>query len=110
MLFHDRFFNHNEGGLNLLAIDDARPVAAWSHYHATYAIRELAILDSREGALRWALDRVRARGMDGQVRAYEAQLAELEARRAGLRAQCARLDAGRAHHPYAPRVSPFAPG
>ena len=110
MLFHDRFFNHHEGGLNLLAIDDARPVAAWSHYHATYAIRELGILNAREEALRWALDDLRARGMDGQVRAYEAQLAELEARRAALRAQCARLDAGRAHHPYAPRVSPFPPG
>jgi hypothetical protein len=110
VLFHDRFFNPNEGGLNLLAIDDARPVAAWSHYHATYAIRELGILAARADAVRWALDDVRGRGMDGQVRAYEAQLADIEARRAQVRAQCARLDAARAHHPYAPRVSPFPPG
>lgn len=107
MLFHDRYFNLNEGGLNLLAIDDARPVAAWSHYHATYAIRELGIVAAREEAIRWALDDLRGRGMDGQVRAYEAQLAELAMRRAGLRDQCARLEAARVADPRAPRVSPF---
>jgi hypothetical protein len=110
VLFHDRFFNLNEGGLNLLAIDDARPVAAWSHYHANYALTELAILAERERALRWALDDLRARGLDGQVRAYEAQLAEVEARRAAHQAQCARLEAARVRDPRAPRVSPFTAG
>jgi hypothetical protein len=108
VLFHDRFFNHNEGGLNLLAIDDARPVAAWSHYHAAYAIRELRLLAAREQAIQWALDGLRARNDVGQVQAYEAQLAEVQARQAAHRAQCERLEAARVRHPFAPRESPFA--
>jgi hypothetical protein len=91
VLFHTPFFNRNEGGLNLLTVDDARPVAAWSHYHAAYAQGELEISASRERAVRWALDDVRARGLPEQVALYEAQLAELLERRALLTAQWDRL-------------------
>lgn len=110
MLFHTRFFNPHEGGLNLLTIDDARPVAAWSHYHASYTVAALAIAESRERAVAWALDDVRARGLSGQVAAYEAQLAAVRAHRAELLAQRDRLEAARLRDPRAPRVSPFAEG
>jgi hypothetical protein len=95
VLFHTPFFNPNEGGLNLLTVDDARPVAAWSHYHAAYAQGELEIAEWRERAVRWALDDVRARGLAGQVEIYEAQLASLAERRALLTAQWERLLAAR---------------
>ncbi len=108
MLFRTPFFNPHEGGLNLLAIDDARPVAAWSHYHAAYAVSALAVAESRERAVAWALDDVRARGLAGQVAAYEAQLAAVRAERAALLAQRDRLEAARLRDPRAPRVSPFA--
>jgi hypothetical protein len=108
MLFPTPFFNKHEGGLNLLAIDDARPVAAWSHYHATYAVAALAVVESRERAIAWALADVRARGLAGQVAAYEAQLAEVRAEHAALLAQRDRLEAARLRDPRAPRTSPFA--
>ncbi len=108
MLFRTPFFNPHEGALNLLAIDDARPVAAWSHYHASYTVTALALAESRERAIAWALADVRARGLAGQAAAYEAQLAAVRAHRAELLAQRDRLEAARLRDPRAPRVSPFA--
>jgi hypothetical protein len=81
VLFHTPYFNKNEGGLNLLTIDDARPVAAWSSYHAQYCVTELGITAARERAIAWALADVRARGIPERVAAYETQLAQVRAQR-----------------------------
>jgi hypothetical protein len=108
VLFHTPYFNRHEGGLNLLTIDDARPVDAWSHYHADYCVTELRLSGAREEAIAWALADVRARGLAAQAAAYEAQLAEVRAHRAALFAQRDRLEAHRLRDPRAPKVSPFA--
>jgi hypothetical protein len=105
VLFHTPYFNKNEGGLNLLTIDDARPVAAWSSYHAQYCVTELGITAARERAIAWALADVRARGIPERVASYEAQLAEVRAQRVALLAQRDRLAAAR---PGDPRIAAFA--
>ena len=105
MLFHTPFFNRHEGGLNLLTIDDARPVAAWSSYHAQYCVTELGITAARERAIAWALADVRARGIPERVAAYEEQLAEVRAHRVALLAQRDRLAASRRGDP---RIAAFS--
>jgi hypothetical protein len=107
MVFRTPFFNPHEGALNLLTIDDARPVDAWSRYHAEYCVTALCLSTGRTRAIAWALDDVRARGLPEQVAAYEAQLATARAHHAALLAQRDRLEAARLRDPMAPRVSPF---
>jgi hypothetical protein len=107
MVFHTPYFNKHEGALNLLTIDDARPVDAWSRHHAEYCVTALGLSTSRMRAIAWALDDVRARRMPEQVTAYEGQLAAARAYHATLVAQRDRLEAARLRDPLAPRVSPF---
>jgi hypothetical protein len=107
VLLRTPYFNRHEGGLNLLAIDDARPIDAWSHYHADYCRTELGLSAARERAIAWALDDVRGRGLPEREEAYAVQLAEVRAHRAALFAQRDRLEAARLRDPRAPRVSPF---
>jgi TonB family protein len=95
------FLNHNEGGLNLLAIDDARPVgrgATTTHVRDPRARILLAARGARVGPRRAA-----GPGC-GQVRRTR-RSSPSSRREARLRAQCARLDAGTGAHPYAPRAS-----
>jgi hypothetical protein len=108
MLFTTPFFNRHERGLNLLTIDDARPIDAWSHYHADYCVTELRLTAAREAAIAWALDDVRARGIADREADYLAQLAQVRAERVALLAQRDRLEAARLRTPGAPTVSPFA--
>jgi hypothetical protein len=107
-VLHGRYFNPHEGALNLAGIDDARPVAAWSHHHADYCVTELSLTASRQRAIEWALADVRRRGLAGQVEVYEAQLAHVRAYRAQLLAQRDRLVGAARRDPRAPRVDAFA--
>lgn len=100
--------NVHDGVLGLIGIDDDRPMAAWSHYHAQRCVTQLAIAQARVRVAEGTLADVSARGDARCIARAEQWLAQVRAELAGWQAQRDRLERARRADPYAPRESPFA--
>lgn len=101
-------FSVNDGILGLVAIDDDRPVALWSHYHAERCVAQLAIARERVRIAEWTLADVTPRGDARLVGRAEARLAAVRAELAEWERRRDLLEAARRIDSYAPRQSPFA--
>lgn len=85
----------NDGIWALYGIDDDRPLAAWSSYHAARCVEQLAIARSRVKVAEWALADVQAKGLDRCVAKAGAHVARARAELAEWEAQGRRLEAAR---------------
>ncbi|AMW05476.1 hypothetical protein [Gemmatimonas phototrophica] len=85
----------NDGIWAWYGIDDDRPMAAWSRFHATRCVEQLAINRARVGAAEWALADVQARGIVPCIAKAAAHLARARAELADWEAQGHRLEAAR---------------
>lgn len=85
----------NDGVWSLYGIDDDRPVDAWSSYHATRCVEQLAIARARVTAAEWALADVQARGLVPCIAKAGAHLARTRAELADWEAQGRRLESHR---------------
>ena len=79
----------------LYGIDDDRPVNAWSSYHATRCVEQMAIAHARVKAAEWTLADVQARGIAPCIAKAAAHLARSRAELATWEAQARRLEAHR---------------
>lgn len=102
----DSFTTH-DGIWGLYGIDDDRPVAMWSGFHAVRCVERLAQSRSRVAVAEWALADVTRRGATSCIAGAAATLAEARADHATWVAQAHRLEAARRITPTAPRESPF---
>jgi len=98
----------HDGILGFIGIDDDRPVAAWSGYHATRCVQRLAEAQSRVAVSEWALADVTSRGAHDCIARAEANLSAARADLASWHAQASRLEAARKVTLFAPHHSPFA--
>lgn len=85
----------NDGIWALYGIDDDRPIDAWSSYHATRCVEQLAIARARVKAAEWVLADVQARGIASCIAKAGAHLARSRAELADWEAQGRRLEAHR---------------
>jgi hypothetical protein len=85
----------NDGIWALYGIDDDRPMAAWSSYHAARCVDQLAIANSRVKVAEWALADVQAKGLAHCVAKAGAHLARARTELADWQAQARRLEAAR---------------
>jgi hypothetical protein len=100
-------FTVNDGILGLACIDDDRPLALWSHYHAERCTTQLAIARARVRIAEWTLADVAPRGDARCTAAAEARLAAVREELASWEHRRDLLEAARRADSYAPRVSPF---
>ena len=84
-----------DGVWALYGIDDDRPLAAWSSYHAARCVDQLVIARARVKAAEWALTDVQARGHAACIAKAGAHLARMRADLADWEAQGRRLEAAR---------------
>ena len=84
-----------DGIWSLYGIDDDRPVDAWSSFHATRCVEQLAIARARVKAAEWALADVQARGIAACVAKAGAHLARTRAELADWEAKGRRLESHR---------------
>lgn len=84
-----------DGIWSLYGIDDDRPMAAWSSYHATRCVEQLPIARARVKAAEWALADVQARGLAACIAKAGAHLARVRAELSDWEAQAHRLEAAR---------------
>lgn len=85
----------NDGVWALYGIDDDRPIDAWSSYHATRCVEQLAISRARVKAAEWALADVQARGIVPCIAKAGAHLARARAELADWEAQARRIESHR---------------
>ncbi|HMS03911.1 MAG TPA: hypothetical protein PKE51_13100 [Gemmatimonadaceae bacterium] len=121
MLFpNEPFFNVHDGVLGAIAIDDEKPMAIWSHYHADALAARMLEFRERLRVAEWTVGdtqrRLDARGHESAaVRdRLQACVARAEAERDAIRARLAELtsrarvmEAARQADWYAIKVSPF---
>ena len=84
-----------DGIWSLYGIDDDRPVDAWSSFHATRCVEQLAIARARVKAAEWGLADVQARGIAACVAKAGAHLARTRAELADWEAKGRRLESHR---------------
>ncbi len=84
-----------DGVWALYGIDDDRPMAAWSSYHAARCVDQLVIARARVKAAEWALGDVQTRGNAACIAKAGAHLARMRADLADWQAQGRRLEAAR---------------
>ena len=85
----------NDGIWSLYGFDDDRPMDAWSSFHATRCVEQLAIARARVKAAEWALADVQARGIAPCIAKAGAHLARARAELASWEAQGRRLESHR---------------
>jgi hypothetical protein len=85
----------NDGIWALYGFDDDRPINAWSSYHATRCVEQLAIAQARVKAAEWALADVQARGLAPSIAKAAAHVARARAELADWEAQGRRLESHR---------------
>lgn len=84
-----------DGIWSLYGIDDDQPVDAWSSFHATRCVEQLAIARARVKAAEWALADVQARGIAACVAKAAAHLARTRAELAEWESRGRRLESHR---------------
>jgi len=84
-----------DGIWSLYGIDDDQPVDAWSSFHATRCVEQLAIARARVKAAEWALADVQARGITACVAKAAAHLTRTRAELAEWEARGRRLESHR---------------
>ncbi|MCU0616641.1 MAG: hypothetical protein MUD17_06050 [Gemmatimonadaceae bacterium] len=121
MLFpNENFFNVHDGVLGAIAIDDEKPMAIWSHYHADALAARMREFRERLRVAEWTVGDTRARlAANAQATAVvrdrlQACVDRAEAERDAIRARLAELtqrarvmEAARQADWYAIKVSPF---
>ena len=121
MLFpNENFFNVYDGVLGAIAIDDEKPMAIWSHYHADALAARMREFRERLRVAEWTVGDTRARlAAHAQASAavrdrLQSCVDRAEAERDAIRAQLgvytqrARvMEAARQADWYAIKVSPF---
>lgn len=95
----------NDGIWALAGFDDDRSVFAWSSYHATRCVEQLAIARNRVAAAEWALADVQKRGLHAAIAKAGAHVARARAELAEWEAKTQQQEAYRKVTPGASPVS-----
>ncbi len=98
----------SDGLWSLAGIDDDRPVAVWSSYHAVRCVQQLKIARQREKVAEWQLADVTARALPASIVRAQANLRNARMALAAWEAQAQRLEAARRITSWAPQESPFS--
>jgi hypothetical protein len=107
MLFpNEKFFNVYDGVLGAITIDDEKPMAIWSHYHADALAARMTEFRERLRVAEWTVADTAARLAACASHAV-AERDAIRARLADLVARARVMEAARVADWYAIKTSPF---